>query len=222
MSFPIYDFRKDHKNLIVTPELRSRFLYMASGVKTDLKNKASGHSHDLGYEIFLIMQGKVRGFIDGKEGILEAGQLCIAAPHETHAFEVIGDEDVVMYLSVTPHIQPTHTLYNSDGDRLPHRFAPNSSYDIPDEDGLEVKDLLQEVVSLTKELSNSLQKFQGQQQGKVDEISDSLKKVGKSSEETEKLRSDIYDGVRPIYEKIFELTNTWNNLAPKLSENKGD
>ena len=51
MSFPIYDFRKDHKNLIVTPELRSRFLYMPSGVKTDLKNKASGHSHDLGYEI---------------------------------------------------------------------------------------------------------------------------------------------------------------------------
>ena len=222
MSFPIYDFRKDHKNLIVTPELRSRFLYMPSGVKTDLKNEASGHSHDLGYEIFLIMQGKVRGLIDGEEGILKAGQLCIAAPHEKHAFEVIGDEDVVMYLSVTPHIQPTHTLYNSDGDRLPHRFAPNSAYDIPDDDGLDVNDLLEEVVGLTKALSESLQEFQGQQQGKVDEIVDSLRKIGMSSQETEKLRSDIYDGVRPIYEKIFELTNTWNNLAPKLSENKGD
>ena len=218
MSFPIYDFRKDHKNLIVTPELRSRFLYMPSGVKTDLKNKASGHSHDLGYEIFLIMQGKVRGLIDGKEGILEAGQLCIAAPHEKHAFEVIGDEDVVMYLSVTPHIQPTHTLYNSEGDRLPHRFAPNSSYDIPDDDGLKVEDLLHEVVGLTKELSSSLEEFQIQQQSKVEEIFDSLEAVGVANEDTEKLRSDIYDGVRPIYEKIFELTNTWNNLAPKLSK----
>ena len=217
MSFPIYDFRKYHKNLIVTPELRSRFLYMPNGVEVDLKNKASGHSHDLGYEIFLIMQGKVRGLIAGEEGILEAGQLCIAAPHETHAFEVIGDEDVVMYLSVTPHIQPTHTMYNSDGDRLPHRFAPNSAYDIPDDDGLLVEDLLHEVVSLTKELSGSIQTFQIEQESKVDEIFDSLKAVGMSNEDTEKLRSDIYDGVRPLYEKIFELTNTWNNLAPKLA-----
>ena len=220
MSFPIYDFRKDHKNLIVTPELRSRFLYMPSGVEVDLKNKASGHSHDLGYEIFLIMQGKVRGLIAGEEGILEAGQLCIAAPHETHAFEVIGDEDVVMYLSVTPHIQPTHTFYNSDGERLPHRFAPNSSYDIPDDDGLQVQDLLHEVVSLTKELSASVQEFQSEQESKVDEIFDSLKAVGMSNQNTEKLRSDIYDGVRPVYEKIFELTNTWNNLAPKLAARK--
>jgi len=190
---------------------------MPSGVEVDLKNKASGHSHDLGYEIFLIMQGKVRGLIAGEEGILEAGQLCIAAPHETHAFEVIGDEDVVMYLSVTPHIQPTHTMYNSDGDRLPHRFAPNSAYDIPDDDGLLVEDLLHEVVSLTKELSVSIQTFQIEQESKVDEIFDSLKAVGMSNEDTEKLRSDIYDGVRPLYEKIFELTNTWNNLAPKLA-----
>tara|TARA_B100000029_G_C17020488_1_gene758374 strand:- start:14 stop:592 length:579 start_codon:yes stop_codon:yes gene_type:complete len=190
---------------------------MPSGVEVDLKNKASGHSHDLGYEIFLIMQGKVRGLIAGEEGILEAGQLCIAAPHETHAFEVIGDEDVVMYLSVTPHIQPTHTMYNSDGERLPHRFAPNSAYDIPDDDGLLVEDLLHEVVSLTKELSGSIQTFQIEQESKVDEIFDSLKAVGMSNEDTEKLRSDIYDGVRPLYEKIFELTNTWNNLAPKLA-----
>ena len=143
--------------------------------------------------------------------------MCIAAPHETHAFEVIGDEDVVMYLSVTPHIQPTHTFYNSDGERLPHRFAPNSSYDIPDDDGLQVEDLLHEVVNLTKELSASLQEFQSEQESKVEEIFDSLKAVGMSNEDTEKLRSDIYDGVRPIYENIFELTNTWNNLAPKLA-----
>ena len=82
---------------------------------------------------------------------------------------------------------------------------------------MQVEDLLHEVVNLTKELSASLQEFQSEQESKVEEIFDSLKAVGMSNEDTEKLRSDIYDGVRPIYENIFELTNTWNNLAPKLA-----
>ena len=90
--------------------------------------------------------------------------------------------------------------------------------DSPDDDGLKVEDLLDEVLGLTKELSSSLEEFQIQQQSKVGEIFDSLKAVGMSNEDTEELRSDIYDGVRPIYEKIFELTNTWNNLAPKLGK----
>lgn len=216
MSFPIFDFRKDHKNLIVTPELRSRFLYMPSGVKTNLRDKAAAHFHDLGYEIFLIMQGRVRGIIGDEEGILEAGQLCIAAPYQPHAFEVIGDEDVVMYLSVTPHIQPTHSFVDSSGVRLPHRFAPNSAYDLPNEDGFSTEALLHEMTNITEGIYSSLKEFQGQQKLKVDEILGFLSS-GKPSDETESFRNDLYDEMRPIYEKIFELTDIWNKLAPKLS-----
>ena len=35
---------------------------------------------------------------------------------------------MTMYLSVTPHIQPTHTMWRG-GDRMPHRFVPASAYD---------------------------------------------------------------------------------------------
>jgi len=51
---------------------------------------------------------------------------------------------------------------------------------------------------------------------KVDEILGFLSS-GKPSDETESFRNDLYDEMRPIYEKIFELTDIWNKLAPKLS-----
>ena len=52
MSFQIFDYRnEDHiKNLLVTPNIRSRFLRMEPG------QVAGRHSHDLGHEIFLILQ----------------------------------------------------------------------------------------------------------------------------------------------------------------------
>ena len=52
MAFQIFDFRNERhiKNLLVTPHIRSRFLRMKPGQVADM------HSHDLGHEIFLILQ----------------------------------------------------------------------------------------------------------------------------------------------------------------------
>ena len=63
MSFQIFDYRnEDHiKNLLVTPNIRSRFLRMEPG------QVAGRHSHDLGHEIFLILQGSCIFDIEGEE-----------------------------------------------------------------------------------------------------------------------------------------------------------
>ena len=62
MPFTVYDYRNpDHiKNLLVTPEMRSRILEMEPGQGFNTR-----HSHDLGHEIFLILQGTAEFEIEG-------------------------------------------------------------------------------------------------------------------------------------------------------------
>ena len=103
MGFPVYDYRTDIRNVLVTPQIRSRFLRMEPG------QSAQRHSHDLGHEIFLILEGRVEFEIDGETEELGPGQMCIALTDQPHKVRVLGDEPMTMYLSVTPHIHPTHT-----------------------------------------------------------------------------------------------------------------
>src|SRR5688572_5677652 len=65
MPYAIYDYRHDIRNFVITPQLRSRFLRMEPG------EVHGRHSHDLGHEIFLILQGRCRMEIDGDVAVLE-------------------------------------------------------------------------------------------------------------------------------------------------------
>ena len=124
MGFPVYDYRTDLLNSLVTSPIRSRFLRIDPG------QDSSPHSHDLGHEVFLVLQGRAEFEIDGETQELGPGQMCVALVDQMHAIRVVGDEPMIMYLSVTPHIQPTHTIWTEDGQRLPHRFVPSSAYDV--------------------------------------------------------------------------------------------
>src|SRR5438045_3423308 len=124
MPFTVYDYRTDIRNVLVTPQIRSRFLRMEPGQVANL------HSHDLGHEVFLILAGRAEFQIEGDTKELGPGQMCIARRDEPHTVRVVGDEPMTMYLSVTPHIQPTHTARTPEGDRLPHHYAPASAYDV--------------------------------------------------------------------------------------------
>ena len=128
MSFEVYDYRTDVGNMLVTPQIRSRFVRMEPG------EAAALHSHDLGHEIFLVLAGRAEFRIDGGTREVGPGQLCVALADEIHSVRTVGDEPMTMYLSVTPHIQPTHTGRTADGERMPTRFAPSQSYDVEPDD----------------------------------------------------------------------------------------
>ncbi len=99
MGLKVFDFRReeDVRNVLVTPHIRSRFFRLEPG-----REAKDFHSHDLGHEIFLILQGRCLFEIDGEEAELGPGQMCIALADQPHRVTVIGDEPVIMYLSVTP------------------------------------------------------------------------------------------------------------------------
>ena len=82
MSLKVYDYRSDIVNMLVTPQIRCRFLKMAVGQFN------AGHTHDLGQEIFLILQGRAAFEIDGESAELGPGQMCIAVTADHFLFGV--------------------------------------------------------------------------------------------------------------------------------------
>ena len=116
MTLEYFDYRKDYDNPIVTPEIRARFM------KLEPNRDYTGHTHDLGHEIFAVVDGEIDFDIAGRKARLGPGQMCVALADETHHLRVVGDQPAIIYLSVTPHIHPTHTFWNADGTKAPWRY----------------------------------------------------------------------------------------------------
>lgn len=117
MPFAVYDYRTDVRNVVIMPDIRSRFLRMEPG------EVGARHSHDLGQEVFLILEGECEFEIEGETAVLGPGQMCFAAANQMHHVRTIGDQPMTMYLSVTPHIEPTHTFWDERGAQLPPRYG---------------------------------------------------------------------------------------------------
>ena len=117
MPFDVYDYRTTVRNVVITPEVRSRFMRMEPGTV------ATRHSHDLGHEVFLVLEGQAEFEIDGDRAVLGPGQLCFARADQMHQVRVVGDQPMTLYLSVTPHLEPTHTLWDEHGNKLPPRYG---------------------------------------------------------------------------------------------------
>jgi quercetin dioxygenase-like cupin family protein len=117
VAIDVYDYRTDVRNVVITPEIRSRFLRMEPGYT------APRHSHDVGHEVFLILSGRAEFEIDGERAVLGPGQMCFARAGQMHQVKVVGDQPMTMYLSVTPHLEPTHTFWDDQGRKLPPRYG---------------------------------------------------------------------------------------------------
>ena len=108
MPIQVYDYRHDTRNLFVRPEIRGRFLRMEPG------DVGPYHSHDVGQEVFLVLEGQCEFEIEGDKAVLRPGQLCVAWAGQRHRVRTVGDEPMTMFLAVTPHLEPTHTLWEGD------------------------------------------------------------------------------------------------------------
>ncbi len=209
MKLKVFDFRReeDLRNVLVTPQIRSRLLRLDPGKET-----TSFHSHDLGHEIFLILQGRCLFEIDGEEAELGPGQMCIALLDQPHKVTVVGDEPVIMYLSVTPHIVPTHTGRTPEGGRLPPKFGPPSQYDAKGDTDTPDEELIDRYIELARAASEKL--LAG-----AEKAAD-LKEASSSSSDgrTINTRNEVWEDLRQTYQSIFELGEVWNNLAPRVGK----
>ena len=212
MGFPVYDFRKDIRNILVTPQIRSRFLRM------ELGQVNRGHTHDLGHEIFLILQGQCEFEIDGETEVLGPGQMCIALTDENHNCRNVGDEPVIMYLSVTPHIQPTHTSWDDEGSKLPPRFTPSGAYDVTPDTTTPTNKLIDGHLRAAEEMLALTEAAFGVQREQVALLREAVATGDGTS--VAKTRDSMWAALAPMWQQSFDLAQAWNDLTSRLADDE--
>lgn len=210
MSFPIFDYRTDIRNLLVTPQIRARFLRMEPG------QVASRHSHDLGHEIFLILQGRCVFEIDGAERELGPGELCIALADQPHHVRCTSDEPLVMYLSVTPHVQPTHTGRSPEGERHPTRFMPSSAYDVETDTETPLPELIERFAAAAEEAARAARRSAEVQRAEGARLAEALaaEALGRAGASRERM----WEALRDQFAALYRLADLWNDLAPRAGK----
>jgi len=212
MGFPVYDFRVDIRNILVTPQIRSRFLSMEVGQCN------AAHSHDLGHEVFLILQGQAEFEIEGEKGLLGPGQMCVALVGEKHAVRNVGDVPVIMYLSVTPHIQPTHTMWTEQGTRQPPYFAPSTVYDVPLDAATPIADLLSRHLEAAEALAAKAEAMARAQREQAAALKQAL--ATGDIEVAVSARNKMWEALYAMFSESFVLAQAWNDLTSRLASDE--
>lgn len=210
MGFRVYDYRTDIRNILVTPQIRARFLRMEVGQVN------RGHTHDLGHEIFLILQGRAEFEIEGHKEVLGPGQLCIALKDENHIVRNVGDEPVIMYLSVTPHILPTHTLWSDAGTKEPPHFSPSSAYDVLPDRQTPTEELVDRHVRAADALAQKAQAAVARQRQEASALVRACAQGDKAA--ALRARDAIWEALSPTFAQVYELAQAWNDLAARMAD----
>ncbi|MCC6179592.1 MAG: cupin domain-containing protein [Chloroflexi bacterium] len=211
MPYAIFDYRHDIKNLFVTPRIRSRFLRMEPG---EVHRR---HSHDLGHEIFLILEGQCDMDIDGERAVLGPGQVCVAFAHQMHQARNTGDTPMTMYLSVTPHVEPTHTMYDPDtGERLPPRYNLPSHFDLEDATaGLSTTALADRFATAYRALAATVQAAADSQETAITALINAADRD--DFDGLARAMDSLWEGVRATHDQLDAMTAAWNALAPRAA-----
>lgn len=79
---------------------------------------ADKHFHQDADEIFWFFEGTCRVTTPDGAELIPAGEIVYTEPGEWHIIENAGDTPLLMFLTVTPNIVPSHTFFDANG--APH------------------------------------------------------------------------------------------------------
>lgn len=209
MALEVFDSRSDVRNLFITPEIRSRVMRFQPG---DL---AHGHTHDLGHEMFVVLAGQAEFTIAGESGLVGPGQICVARAGEWHEIRVVGDEPMTLYLSVTPHIEPTHTQWDREGGtQLPYRYGGSTRAEREARTApLEAADVLLDRHLAASSALASAATVNGAAQEKA--ASDLRRALASDDAAAAHAAIDeMWRSMRAMYARLQQLELAWNELAP--------
>lgn len=203
MAIHVYDYRVDLSNLVVEPQIRSRFRRVELGPVPEV------HSHDLGGETFLVMQGEIEFTVADERVVCQPGQVVYVPPRTTHAVRAVGDRPGVIYLSVSPHVEPTHTFYDADGRTLPPRYGVwraagggEARSEVP------TAELLERYRSAARSLAQLAQAHAG-----VEAPLD-----GDDAAATKATVDRLWASLGPLLQQVETVEQTWNALALRATE----
>jgi mannose-6-phosphate isomerase-like protein (cupin superfamily) len=112
-AHPVFDFKTDLGNVVVTSEIRCRFM------KEMPHTAREWHCHDGAAEVFLVLEGEVEFRIEGRTCVAGPGQLVHVPPYHRHTLRALGPDPAYIYLSVSPHVEPSHTFFDDSNRAVP-------------------------------------------------------------------------------------------------------
>jgi quercetin dioxygenase-like cupin family protein len=204
MPIDVFDYRRDIQNVFISPSMRGRFLRHEPG------EVGPFHSHDVADECFLILQGQCEFTIQGERAVLSPGQVCFTRPGEKHEIRVIGDEPMIMFLAVTPHLEPTHTFWDESGNRLPYRYNATTvqEYASSDHSG-PVSDLARLASSTLTQLASDTAVAAKRLALEADQLA--------SGDMSSKDALDrCWEELRTMYLQLQQFQTAWNALAQRV------
>lgn len=208
----VFDFRTDVKNVFITPEMRARIMRMEPGTVSP------GHTHDLGHEVFLVLDGYAEFTIAGESSILGPGQLCFARADEWHEVRCVGDKPMTMYLSVTPHLEPTHTQWDHEGgSKLPYRYGASTRLEraARTEPPEAPEALLDAHLAATHALAQAATASAQAQESAAAELRTAL--AASDHAATRAAIDAMWRAIYQIYKRLQEMELAWNELAPAVA-----
>ena len=123
-----------------------------------------------------------------------------------------------MYLSVTPHIHPTHTALGGDGQRLPPRFAPSSAYDVSADMSVSIEELIDRHVESAEAVAQAVQASAEVQRDMAAKLKDA---IAEGNEQTAvDVRNALWEAIYTMYKRVYDFGDVWNELAPRATEVK--
>jgi quercetin dioxygenase-like cupin family protein len=212
VSLEVFDSRTDVRNLFITPEIRSRIMRFQPG------EVSHGHTHDLGHEMFVVLDGQAEFTIAGESAIVGPGQICVARAGQWHEIRTLPDQPMTLYLSVTPHIEPTHTQWDREGGtQLPYRYggstraerqagtAPAEPADV----------LLERHLLASNALANSARDNAAAQQLRAADLRQALQNADSTAAHV--ALDEMWRALRDMYATLQQLEHAWNALAPAVA-----
>jgi quercetin dioxygenase-like cupin family protein len=213
MGFEVYDYRTVNRNVLVTPEIRARLYRMEPG-QVDGR-----HSHDLGHEVFLILEGRAAFEIDGETQELGPGQMCVALADQVHQVRnLLPDRPTIMYLSVTPHIQPTHTGRSETGEALPPHFSPNRNYHVEQDLSIPVETLLDRHLRAAQAVAEAAKESLKAQQAGAAQLKQALAEGNQQA--AVEARNQMWQAIYALRKQLYVLGEAWNELAPVIGDER--
>lgn len=203
MPIQVHDYRSELTNIEVQPQIRSRYR------RVELGPVPRVHSHDLGGETFLVMEGEIEFTVAGEQVVCRPGQSIYVPPRTTHAVHAVGDRPGVIYLSVSPHVEPTHTLYDLEGERLPPRYGSwRTAGDCEPTSDLPTPALLERYRAAAQTLAELAR-------ANLDRANsaDLTSTADVDAPAVKPTVDQLWDSLRPLLEHVESVERCWNELA---------
>jgi hypothetical protein len=165
--------------------------------------------------MFLILDGQAEFTIDGETAVLGPGQACVARAGQWHEVRAVGDGPMTLYLSVTPHVEPTHTQWEHEGGaKLPYRYgaatrAEREAATTPLDPPIE---LLQQHLTASEALASAARAHYEAQLSVAEDLRHALRNSDSAAAHAAIDR--MWAAFAELYAHFQDSERAWNRLAP--------